>query len=135
MKPTIPPPVIRFVSGLTYEQVKDGLGVCMTKAIRVVRKPWSKWKVGEAETFCRLAGFDFWNLSLATNPELRAAFARVEWSDTDDVTLRRALDSLISEAGGTPTGERRRSLASALRRTFKASPVPSAPAPPDEAQP
>lgn len=141
MKPTIPPPVIRFVSGLTYEQVKDGLGVCMTKAIRVVRKPWSKWKVGEAETFCRLAGFDFWNLSLATNPELRAAFARVEWSDTDDVTVRRALDSLISEAGGTPTGERRRSLASALRRTFKvqssASP-PAAPSPvsePGEAQP
>lgn len=129
MKPSIPPPVIRFVAGLTYEQISNGLGVCMTKAIRVVRKPWSGWKIGEAETFCRLAGFDFWNLSLATNAELRAAFSRVEWSDTDDITVRRALDALIAEAGETPTGERRRSLASALRRTFRATPAPKPPEP------
>lgn len=127
MKPTIPPAVIRFIGDVTYSAISQRLDICESKAIYLTRRPWDDWRVAEAEKFCALCGFDFWNLSLPTSGDLRDAFGRADWTDTDDPTTRRALDALIEVGGGTPTETLRRSLASSLRKTFRVSRRETAP--------
>lgn len=112
--PAIPPGLVSFLCPMTRPEQARACGVSVSTLARHLRVPWKQWPVGLAEEWCRVCGFDFWNLRFDT-PEHLALLARVRWTPVTK-RLRRVLTALYRAAGTSrPTQDQIEELA----RTFE----------------
>lgn len=75
MTPQIPPKALVLVCRLPKAAQAKATGVAHRQFNRLLQKPWSDWRVGQAERWCSACGLSFWRLKF--NPEL---VARVDWA-------------------------------------------------------
>lgn len=78
---------------MSLVQIGKAVGLHRRHLLRLLARPWSAWRVGQAEAFASCCGLNFWDLRFT--PEL---VRRVRWfSDQDRVVL--ALVDLLRLSG------------------------------------
>jgi hypothetical protein len=80
MTPQIPPKALVLVCRLPKAAQAEAIGVAHRQFNRLLQKPWSEWRVGQAERWCSACGLTFWRLHF--NPEL---VSRVDWKAAENV--------------------------------------------------
>jgi len=106
MRPILPPAAVLAAcvnvdgKSITIEAQSKATGLSPRTIYRLAWAPnWDKWRVGAAEKWCAACGLDFWALD-----QQRIA-DRVQWSDTSNSRISRAL-AAISKAVGGPGGRK-----------------------------
>ena len=108
MKPVAPPSVVAAVCGKTLVDQAIAIGMSPRHFDRLIRGGWGAWRVGPAEKWCSVCGFDFWNLDISDR------VTRIDWNKLTGV-LRRALRAILKQATGKePTLSEIRELARVL---------------------